>query len=218
MRSILLIFLFTSVSSFAQLTIKTAQDSLQKYHLGWSTYFEDFIGHPGYGTGVILTVDGGAAGFGDGDNGLELIKLYKTGKVAWRKKIKKQFENMEPQCVAQDNLGNFYVFMLNYNPNGYRGGSERVVCFNKIGTLLWDKMLGPYTLLNNPTVSSVRMTKDGKIEMRGHVVKEKPAEGQDPKYHYWQGWFDSKGVLTQKVGDYIDWSKPEWQAKFKPEN
>jgi hypothetical protein len=218
MKSILTILLFFAcVTVYGQITIQRAQDSLQQYHLGTSTYFEDFMGHSGYGARVILTTDGGAAGFGDGDNGTELIKLDKNGKVQWRKKIKKQFEETEPQCVVQDNLGNFYVFILNYNPNGYRGGAERVICFNKAGTLLWDKILGTYTLLNRPTVSYVHMLKDGRIEMRGHVVREKPAEGKDPSYHYWQGWYSSKGILTEKTGEIIDWSNPVWQEKFKPE-
>jgi len=174
--------------------------------------------HPGYGARVILTTDGAAAGFGDGDNGLELIKLDKNGKVQWRKKIKKQFEETEAQCVVQDNAGNYYVFMLNYNPNGYRGGAERVICFNKSGILLWDKILGTYTLLNRPTVSYVHMLKDGGIEMRGHVAKEKPLPGKDPVLHYWQGWFHSIGVLTEKRGEIIDWKNEEQQKKFKPEN
>ena len=218
MKFILIILLLTGFTAFGQLTVERAQDSLRQYHLGTSTYFEDFMGHAGYGARVILTTDGAAAGFGDGDNGLELIKLDKTGKVEWRKKIKKQFEETEAQCVVQDNLGNFYVFMLNYNPNGYRGGAERVLCFNKSGTLLWDKILGAYTLLNRPTVSYVHTLNDGRIEMRGHVVREKPAAGKDPNYHYWQGWFNSKGVLTEKTGDILDWSKPEWKEKYKPEN
>jgi hypothetical protein len=218
MKYILSILLFVSASTYGQLSLKRAQDSLQKYHLGTSTYFEDFIGHKEYGARVILTIKGGAAGFGDGDNGLELIKLDTNGSVVWSKKIKKQFEETEAQCVVQDNAGNFYVFMLNYNPNGYRGGAERVVCFNKAGTVLWDKILGTYTLLNRPTVSYVRMLKDGRIEMRGHVVRDKPLQGKDPDYRYWQGWFDSKGVLTQKTGEIIDWKNEEWQKKFKPEN
>jgi hypothetical protein len=218
MKNILFILIFAHFTSFGQMTIQRAQDSLQKYHLGASTYFGDFTGHPSYGAHVILTLDGGAVGFGDGDEGTELIKLDKSGKVTWRKKIKKQFEETEPQCVAQDNLGNFYVFILNYNPNGYRGGCERVICYNKLGTFLWEKILGKYTLLNCPTVSYVRALKDGRIEMRGHVVREKPVEGQDPKYHYWQGWFNGKGLLTEKTGDIMDWSNPEWMNKYKPGN
>jgi hypothetical protein len=217
MKSILFIVLMASVNAFGQLTFPQAQDSLRRYHLGVSTYFSDFLGHNSYGAGVNLTKDGGAVGFGDGDNGLELIKLDKTGKVLWRKGMKKQFEEVEAQCVAQDSLGNFYVFMLNYNPKGYRGGSERVVCFSSKGVLLWDKMLGNYTLMNNPTVSYVRSVNFGRIEMRGHIVTEKPLTGKDPVYRYWQGWLDSKGVLKAKVGDIIDWNNPEWVKKFKPE-
>jgi hypothetical protein len=217
MKNFMWLLLMVNVCAFGQLTFPQAQDSLQKYHLGVSTYFGDFLGKKSYGAGVNLTADGGAVGFGDGDNGLELIRLDKTGKVLWKKKMMKQFEEVEPQCVAQDGLGNFYVFMLNYNPKGYRGGSERVICFNSKGIQLWDKMLGNYTLMNNPTVSYVRTTGDGQIEMRGHTVTEKPLEGKDPSYHYWQGWYNSKGILKTKIGDIIDWSNPEWMKKFKPE-
>jgi hypothetical protein len=217
MKNSILLFALINVNAYGQLTYTQAQDSLRKYHLGVSTYFDGFSGHPSYGAGINLTKDGGAAGFGDGDNGLELIKLDKTGKTQWRKSIKKQFQETEAQCVALDSLGNFYVFMLNYNPNGYRGGSERVVCFSNKGVLLWDKMLGAYTLMNNPIVSYVRTRDAGRIEMRGHVVKQKPLDGKDPVYSYWQGWYNSKGILTTKTGDAIDWKKPEWQNKFKPE-
>lgn len=88
MKPILFIILLgVSVTVKGQLTLERAQDSLQKYHLGASTYFEEFLGHTGYGAQVILTTDGGAAGFGDGDNGTELIKLDKNGKVVWRKSV-----------------------------------------------------------------------------------------------------------------------------------
>lgn len=93
-----------------------------------------------------------------------------------------------------------------------------MICFSKTGTVLWDKLLGTYTLLNRPTVSYVCKLKDGRIEMRGHVVREKPALGKDPKYHYWEGWFNSKGILTEKTGDILDWGNSEWQKKYKPEN
>ncbi len=217
MKYTFLLLLFVTLQGYSQLTFKQAQDSLRKYHLGVSTYFDDFQGHASYGAGINLTKDGGAAGFGDGDNGLELIKLDKTGKTEWRKSIKKQFEETEAQCVAMDNLGNFYLFMLNYNPEGYRGGSERLVCFSSKGEPLFDKMLGSYTLLNNPVVSYVRTLDDGRIEMRGHIVNEKPLPGKDPVYHYWQGWCNSKGVITTKTGDVIVWENPEWMKKFKPE-
>lgn len=217
MKYIVYILFFASIQAYGQLTFQQAQDSLRKFHLGVSTYFEEFEGHDSYGAGINLTKDGGAAGFGDGDNGLELIKLDKTGKVQWRKSIKKQFEETEAQCVAQDSYGNFYLFMLNYNPEGYRGGSERLVCFSNKGVLLWDKMLGKYTLLNNPVVSYVHRLTDGRIEMRGHIVKEEPIPGKDPVYRYWQGWYNSKAVFTSKTGDVIDWKNSEWKSRLKPE-
>src|SRR5690349_17895959 len=102
MKNFIWLLLTINGCAFGQLTFPQAQDSLQKYHLGVSTYFADFLGKKSYGAGINLTLDGGAVGFGDGDNGLELIRLDKTGKVLWTKKMKKQFEEVEPQCVAQD--------------------------------------------------------------------------------------------------------------------
>jgi hypothetical protein len=213
MRSIIFFFLLTGSASFAQLTIDSARKVIQPYRLGYSTYFEPFLEKKGYGAPWILTSDGGAAGFGDNT----LYKFDKTGKEQWKRTVKIQFSEMESQSVVQDTKGNLYVFMLSYDEKRYRGGSERVLCYDKSGKLLWDKTLGAYTLMNNPVVSYIRALADGRIYMRGHVVKEKPVEGKDPVYRYWEGWISSTGTLTQKAGEVIDWGKDEWQKKFKPE-
>jgi hypothetical protein len=213
MKNSIFILLFVSITSYGQLSVEVARDTIASYRLGFSTYFEPFLEKPGYGAPWILTSDGGAAAFGDN----VLYKFDKTGKKTWTRTVKPQYEEMESQSVAQDSKGNLYVFMLSYNPNGYRGGAERVVCYDKTGKLLWDKTLSAYTLMNNPIVSYIKSTNDGRIYMRGHVVKEKPVEGKDPVYRYWEGWFDSTGKLTQKAGEPIDWAKDEWQKKFKPE-
>lgn len=77
--------------------------------------------------------------------------------------------------------------------------------------------MGTFTLLNNPTVSYIKPEKDGKIYMRGHVVKDKPAEGKDPVYFYWEGWLEVTGKLVQKANEPIDWKQDKWQKIFKPE-
>src|SRR5882672_1383469 len=121
---IIILILITS-NSIAQMTIDAARDSLvRKYHIGASTYLEQFVGHPGYGAMVIVTADGGAASFGDGDEGLMLYKLDKTGKLQWKRKIARKGTEMEPQCVVQDSKGNFYTFTLVYGLSTYRGGCE----------------------------------------------------------------------------------------------
>jgi hypothetical protein len=213
MKYLLSIFLFTYSIGYAQLTMESAKKAIAPYRLGYSTYFEPFLEHAGYGAPWILTSDGGAAAFGNN----ELYKFDKTGKEEWMRTVKPQFNEMESQSVAQDAKGNLYAFMLSYDEKRYRGGSERVLCYDKKGKLLWDKTLGAYTLMNNPTVSYIRPLEDGRIYMRGHVVKEKPMEGKDPVYRYWEGWLDSMGKLTEKANEGIDWSKDEWQKKFKPE-
>lgn len=213
MRYLLAILLLNSSVGYGQLSMDSAKATIAKYRLGYSTYFEPFLEHSGYGAPWILTSDGGAAAFGDN----MLYKLDRKGKEEWMRTVKTQFDEMESQSVVQDTKGNLYVFMLSYDNKRYRGGSERVLCYDKKGKLLWDKTLGAYTLMNNPTVSYIRQLKDGRIYLRGHIVKDKPLEGKDPVYRYWEGWLDSTGKLTQKAGDQIDWAKDEWQKKFKPE-
>ncbi len=213
MKQVILILCLLSTNTFAQLTFDSVMVATQKYRLGYSTYFEPFMRKPGYGAPVILTSDGGGAAFGNNT----LYKLDRKGKEQWTREVKPQFDEMENQGVAQDKKGNLYVFSLSYDSKRYRGGSERVLCYDKTGKLLWDKTLGAYDVMNNPTISYIRQLDDGRVYMRGHVVKEKPLEGKDPVYRFWEGWLDSTGKLTQKAGDIIDWRKDEWQKKFKPE-
>jgi hypothetical protein len=185
----------------------------QPYHLGYSTYFSPFEGKAGYGGPFVITTDGGAAAFGDN----VLYKFSRSGKEVWQRTIKVPFTEMESQCVAEDTKGNLYVFMLSYDHKRYRGGSERVLAYGKTGNLLFDKTLGAYTLMNNPTVSYVKTLADGRIYMRGQVVTKKPIPDKDPEYQFWEGWINNKGLLTQKAGGVIDWSNQEWQKWFAPE-
>jgi len=218
MKRLVFFLLLVSSNAVAQITIEAAKESLvTKYHIGASTYLEQFVGHRGYGAMVILTTDGGAAAFGDGDEGLMLYKLDKTGKLQWKTKITRKGTELEPQCVVQDNKGNFYAFSLVYGLTGYPGGCERVVFVNKSGVIGWDKQLGSCQLIKSPTVSYTKMLDDGRVAIRGHIVTENPAEGKDPTYHFWEGWMVSTGVLTQKNGDVIDWSDEKWKKLFAPE-
>jgi hypothetical protein len=198
---------------YGQLTLDSLKQIVQPYRLGYSYYFDPFAGKAGYGGPWILTADGGGAAFGDN----VVYKFDKAGKEKWKRPIKPQFGEMETQVVASDKKSNVFAFMLSYNPKGYRGGAERIVCFDKTGKLLFDKTLSKYTLMNNPVVSYVKTADDGRIYMRGHVVTDTPEKDKDPVYRYWEGWIDAKGVLTQKAGEVIDWKKQEWQQKFKPE-
>jgi hypothetical protein len=213
MKYLIAFLLITHSFAFAQLSMDSARAIVAKYRLGYSTYFEPFVEKPGYGAPWILTSDGGAAAFGDN----MLYKFNNKGKEQWMRRVTPQFNELETQGVAQDTKGNLYVFMLSYDNKRYRGGSERVLCYDKSGKILWDKTLGAYAVVENPIVSYIKPQPDGKIYMRGHIVKEKPVEGKDPVYRFWEGWLDSTGKLTQKAGDVIDWGKDEWQKKFKPE-
>lgn len=213
MKYLLIVLLFISSTGYGQLSMDSAKKVIASYRLGYSTYFQPFVGHEGYGAPWVLTRDGGAAAFGDD----MLYKFDKTGKEEWMRRVVAEFNELESQSMAEDTKGNLYVFMLSYDSKRYRGGSERVLCYDKTGKLLWDKTLGAYTLMNNPIVSYIRPLEDGRIYMRGHVVKEKPFEGKDPIYRYWEGWLDSAGKLTGKANEEIDWGKDEWQKKFKPE-
>ena len=217
MKYLFVFLLLTSSTVYGQLTIDIAKDSVLKYHLGSYSYHQQFIGYKGYGAPIVLTADGGAAAYGDGDEGAMLVKLDKNGRKQWIQIIPPKGDEMESQSVVQDVNGNYYAFMLVYDNTKYRGGCERVVHLSKTGVIVWDKIIGSCSLVNNPIVSYIRMLKDGRIALRGHIVIEKPAEGKDPSYHYWEGWINNKGALTQKTGNVIDWSNQDWQKRFKPE-
>jgi hypothetical protein len=212
MKKLIAFLVMISSSGLAQLTMDSLAKITQPLRLGYSSYFSDFAGKAGYGGPYVLTKDGGGAAFGDN----VLYKFDKAGKQTWKRAIKDRYEEMETQVCAEDGKGNVYCFMLEYNRKVYRGGNERLVCYDKTGKLLWDKTIGKAAALNNPIVSYVKPGDDGKIYMRGHVAFEKKANG-DPKYLYWEGWIDALGKLTQKTGEEIDWAKGEWQKKFKPE-
>jgi hypothetical protein len=218
MRYSTIILLFIQSVGYGQVTMEVARDSIQKYHLGQYSYLEEFIGHHGYGAPIILTADGGAAAFGDGDDGSTLIKLDNSGREQWKAVLPPKGSEMESQSVVQDKSGNYYVFILVYDNAKYRGGCERAALVNSKGTLVWDKFIGSCNLVNSPTVSYIRSLQDGRIALRGHVVKQTPPKGKDPTYLFWEGWLTSKGVLTQKSGAVIDWKKTEeWKSRLKPE-
>jgi hypothetical protein len=220
MKNLSFLFWLIPLMGHSQATIEQARSAVQSYYMSSYSYHEQFIGHDGYGAPVILTSDGGAAVFGDGEveglaSGL-LVIVDSTGQETWKAVIRKQFDEMESQSVVEDDNGNLYIFMLSYDNSRYRGGSERVMCYDSDGELLWDKTLGNYTLTNNPTISYIR-NKDGKIYLRGHIVLKEAVDGKDPIYHFWEGWLDSEGNLTQKSGEVINWSDKTWQDLYKPE-
>ncbi len=212
MKKSTMFFLLAATLSYGQLTMDSLKKIVAPLRLGYSTYFSDFAGKAGYGGPWILTKDGGGAAFGDN----VLYKFDKKGKETWKRPIKDRYEEMETQVTAEDTKGNLFCFMLEYNRKVYQGGNERLVCYDKTGKLLFDKTIGKTAALNNPIVSYVKPTDDGRIYLRGHVAKEKKENG-DPKYLYWEGWIDALGKLTQTTGEEIDWGKQEWQKKFKPE-
>lgn len=220
MRYFIIPMLFLVNTMYGQLTADVVREkTVRKYHIGTYSYHEQFIGHKTYGAPLILTSDGGGAAFGNGDEGIMLVVLSKEGKEVLKRIIKPKGNETEAQSVAQDKTGNYYLFMLTYDETKYRGGCERVVCVNKTGTILWDKFIGSCELVNNPTVSYIRSLTDGRIALRGHIVTQKPEEGKDPTYYYWEGWLDRTGKLTQKTGDAIDWAKKEeWQKRLAPED
>jgi hypothetical protein len=213
---------FIGCTVYGQLSIDDARKAFYSYKLGSYDYHEQFIGHAGYGAPVITTLDGGAAFFGGtgdstGSFGL-VVKIDKSAKEEWKQAIRPGFDEIETQSIVQDTNGNFYIFMLSYDNNKYRGGCERIVFLNKLGAVIWDKIIGGCELINNPVIASIRSLDDGRISLRGHIVIRKPAEGKDPEYFFWEGWIDSKGKLTQKTGQVIDWSNRDWEKLFSPEN
>ena len=221
MKKIVLLSLLACTSAFSQITLDSARVAQRRYKMGSYDYHEKFIGYVGYGAPLILTEDCGAAFFGG--NGDEkgsfgqLVKVDKNGKEMWQQAVRPQFNEIETQSVVEDTKGNLYVTMLSYDEKRYRGGCERIVCFDPKGTVIFDKTFGNYTLMNCPVFDYIRALPDGRIHLKGHIVIDKPVKGKDPVYRYWEGWIDSQGTLTQKTGDVIVWENKEWMKVFAPE-
>jgi len=221
MRYIIIILFFSAFRPCsAQLTIDQAKEATLQLHLSSYSYLEPFLGHAGYGAPVILTSDNGAAAFGDGDEGPMMVKFNQTGAIEWKCKFPAKGEEMELQSVVQAKSGDYFVFALVYDNEKFknRAGCERAAYINKKGVIVWDKFIGSCAQVNSPTVSYIRALPDGRISLRGHVVKQAPPKDKDPTYQFWEGWINSKGVMTQKAGAVIDWKKTEeWQSRLKPE-
>jgi len=221
MKYLIVILSLVSSLAYGQLSIDDARKSFYTYKLGSYDYHEEFIGYAGYGAPIIITSDGGASflgGSGDSIGSLGLIvKINENGMEEWKQIVRPQFDDIETQSVVQDINGNFYVFLLSYDNEKYRGGCERIVHINKDGSIIWDKIIGDCELVNNPVIAYIKALDDGRIALRGHIVIKKPDKGKDPEYCYWEGWIDNKGILKQKTGDIIDWANQDWQKLFKPE-
>lgn len=221
MKSFFTVFFLTTFISFGQMTYEKASELSRKYEVYAYSYFEGFAGKPGYAAAVILTHDGGCAFLGEwyeGENhGPLLIKLDSAGNEQWQTKLKGSYDESESQGIVQDSNGNFYVFALVYSNSGYRGGCERVMCVSAKGTLIWDNLIGKFTLVNRPTFSYIHADENGKIELRGHIVKETPAEGKDPDSYYWSAWLNADGSMEQTTGQLINWETDKWQDWYKAE-
>ena len=216
----ILILLFISSASFAQLTLSAAKIAAEEYNFRTYSYHQQFEGHNGYAAPIILLANDGAIFFGDSEDeeSVNLVQLDKEGNLVWQTPISAKFDEMETQSVIQDKDENYYAFVLSYNYSKYRGSSERVIHLDKNGKILWDIMMGNYTLKNNPQCSYIHLLDDGRLALRGHIVSEAAKEGDDPEYHFWQGWLNNKGEWTQEIGNVIDWADPSWKDFLKVED
>jgi hypothetical protein len=210
----LLALCFTVTSVYAQLNLPEAKKAAQNHGFHSYSYHTQFEGHKGYGAPIVITSDSGAVFFGGGVN---IVKLDKNGQLQWKRFIQPAFDELETQSVIQDQEGNYYAFTLSYNYNQHRGGTERVIHLDKNGNILWDKTLGEYAKMNNPHCSYIHLLDDGRLELRGHIVTERQEKGKDPEYHFWTGWLDNKGGVTQKIGDIINWSDAAWKKFLEAE-
>ncbi len=224
MKHLFFVFSLLTPICYGQLSLVDARTVADKYEVGSYSYHEQFKGFKGYAAPIVSTTDGGAIIFGDhSDKSVNtgiVIKLDKNGREEWKKYITPEFVEIESQSVIQDQVGNYYIFMLSYKTKG-GNGTQRVIYLDKTGTILWDQTIGDYALINRPIFSYIHLLEDGRLSFRGHIVVKEPVNGADPDYYYWEGWMDNKGdnkgALTQKTGAMIDWADAEWQKFYQPE-
>lgn len=211
MRLIILL-LFISTNSFAQLSISDAKIAGEKFNIHNYTYHQKFEGHKEYAAPVYLTKDSGAIFYGDTNSIIKIYKLDKESTLEWKVPVVLKYDEIETQSVIQDKDSNYYAFVLVFNRDKIKGSTQRVIHFDKNGDIIWDKMLADFTKKNNPHCSYIRLLDNNKLELRGHIVLDSELENKEFDYHYWRGWLDNKGNLQHEVTEVIKWSSDKWKA------
>jgi len=217
MKRITILLLLLTTVSIGQNGIKDAKIKVKEYNMSHYSYHEKFEGHKNYAAPIIVNSNNEIIFFGNKNNSevINVISLNKEGNLNWAVPVNKKYDEIETQSVVQDSKGNTYAFVLSYNYNIYRGGSERVIKIDSTGKIKWDIILGDYGLINSPHCSYIKLHEDGRLSLRGHIVMDKVKEGKDPEYKSWQGWLNSEGELIQKIGSVIDWSSEDWKKYLK---
>jgi len=208
-----------SFPTYGQLNLLEAKKVAEEFKYVSYRYLEEFEGHEGYAAPIIISTDGGALFFtrpNDG-NQYDLVKINKEGKKEWSIELKAKFDDMESQGIVENSKGNYYAFLLSYNQSRYRGGAERVIYLSRNGEIIWEQLLGDYTLENNPTCSWIRIHSDDQLEMRGHIVTDPELKDRNPEYRFWKGWLNPLGERSDEIGTVIDWSDPVTQTFFEVE-
>lgn len=133
-----------------------------------------------------------------------VIKLDKTGKVAWEKIYKKSgFKDYEA-ASAIETSGTYLIYILSYvHPS--MGSVGRFLRIDSTGTIQWQYQLRGNGGAKTPFPWTVQLDKDGAMLLDGHIYLDKTEQA-----YKWNGKLDKTGKLVvDKIGGKIDpYGKP----------
>ena len=219
MKYCIFILVLITTQAFGQISLDDAKKLAAEHQFTTYRYHQKFEGHAEYSAPIVIS-DETIVFFSKDKQTKEyaLKKIKSDGELIWKFPVKQNYDELESQSLLITEEGMIFAFLLSYNYDVYRGGTERVILLDSEGSVVWDKLIGEFGLVNSPTFSWIRINEDGKVEMRGHIVTEFVEEDERPVYHYWRGWLDSEGNLNQEIGDALDWSDPATKALFEVED
>jgi hypothetical protein len=205
--AILALLTFTTLSSFAGLTIEDGKAWAKEHNMKLSEKFEVDMGEKDHAAPVIVTRDGGLAIIGDytevGTKGVKVVMLNAKKEIIFSHFFGPYMDNLEAQAILEDRTGHFYAIMETHDKKDDSDTRERVVKFDHDGKIAWDIALEQKENHYHRHCNTITLNEDGKhVDFKGTVQPDKTAI--ENKEHYkWTGKLDAKGSLKHEVGEKL---------------
>ena len=204
---LLTLLTFTTLSSFAALTVEDGKAWAKEHNLSLSEKFKSEYGIKDHAAPVIVTKNGGLAIIGDymevSTKGVKIVILNEKKDIVFSHFFGPYIDNLEAQAIIEDNTGHFYAVMETHNRKDDSDTRERMVKIDYDGKIEWDIALEQKENHYHRHCNTIILNEDGKhIDLVGTVQPTKTAI-QNKEFYKWNGSVDGNGILKHVVGEKI---------------